>query len=170
MHTDGQLRASHLILGCNPLYFTWQSFSQALLVDSPLLSYIDVRHSNLLPPPLFLTVGEASDLGPRIVRAKSLVPLKDTSAETVSRNRFVHRLIERLEDPALVRVTELAEAEFVNSLRAESDPGEDEMVTRWVMTIGHFVLSACPTAQQQEPHGRNPTPSSPPPPSRSRKR
>ena len=57
VHTDGQLQASHLILDCNPVYSTWQPFNQALLVDSPLLSYIDVWHANFLPPSL--TVGEA---------------------------------------------------------------------------------------------------------------
>ena len=62
MNFNGQLRASHLILGCTPVYSTWQLFRQALLVDSPLLSYIDVRHPNFLPSDL--TVGEARDLGP----------------------------------------------------------------------------------------------------------
>lgn len=47
---DGQLRASHLILGCASVYTSYQPFGQALLVDSPLLSYIDVRHPNFLPP------------------------------------------------------------------------------------------------------------------------
>ena len=61
VHWDGQLQASHLILDVDPVYSTWQSLTQALLVDSPLLSYIDVRHSNFLPPKL--TVGEARDLG-----------------------------------------------------------------------------------------------------------
>ena len=59
---DGQLQASHLILGCNPVYTSYQPFGQALLVDNPLLSYIDIRHPNFLPPNL--TVGEAQDLGP----------------------------------------------------------------------------------------------------------
>ena len=57
VHRDGQLRASHLILGVDLVYSTWQAFSQALLVDSPLLSYINVRHANFLPPSL--TTGEA---------------------------------------------------------------------------------------------------------------
>ena len=92
VHSDGQLWASHLILGCNLVYFTWQSFSQALLVDSPLLSYIDVQHPNLLPPSL--TIGEALDFGPRLVRAKSLAPLRDASVETVSRNYATHRPVE----------------------------------------------------------------------------
>ena len=89
---DGQLRASHLILGCNPVYSTWQPFGQALLVDNPLLSYIDVRHQNFLPPNL--TVGEAQDLGPRLVWAESLVHVRDTSIDSVFQGRTVHRPIE----------------------------------------------------------------------------
>lgn len=50
INSDGQLRESHLILGCTPVYTTWQPFGPALLVDNPLLSYIDVRLSNLFPP------------------------------------------------------------------------------------------------------------------------
>ena len=42
VHWDRHLQASHLILGVESVYSTWQSFKQALLVDSPLLSYIDV--------------------------------------------------------------------------------------------------------------------------------
>ena len=121
------------------------------------------------PPPPSLTVGEAQDLGPRIVRAKSLVPLRDTLAEIVSRNRFVHRPVERPEDPAPIQVAEPAAAESVNSSRVESDPGEDEIVTRRAMTIDRFVSGTCPTTQQQEPQRRNPTPP-PLPPDRSRKR
>ena len=49
VHFDGQLRASHLILNCDLAYSTWKSFSQSLLVDSPLLLYIDVWHPNFLP-------------------------------------------------------------------------------------------------------------------------
>ena len=52
------------------------------------------------PPPPPLTVGEAWDLGPYIVKAESLVPLRDTSAKTVSRNQAVHRLVKRPQDPA----------------------------------------------------------------------
>ena len=61
---NGQLRVSHLILGYTLVYTTWWS---ALLVDNPLLSYIDVRHASFLP--LQLTVGEARDLGPRYTTA-----------------------------------------------------------------------------------------------------
>ena len=59
---DRQLWVSHLILGCTPVYSTWQPFGQALLVESPLLSYIEVSHPNFLPPNL--TMGETRDLGP----------------------------------------------------------------------------------------------------------
>ena len=62
VNSDGQLQALHLILGCTPIYITWQPFGQAFLVDNLLLSYIDVRHANLLPSQL--TIGEARDLGP----------------------------------------------------------------------------------------------------------
>ncbi|KAK9986657.1 hypothetical protein SO802_031608 [Lithocarpus litseifolius] len=55
-----QLWASHLILGCNLIYSTW--------------------HSNFLPPSL--TVGEAQDFGPWIVRAESLVLMRDDSRIT----------------------------------------------------------------------------------------
>ena len=83
VHWDGQLRASHLILGVEPVYSTWQPFRQALLVDSPLLSYIDVWHANFLQPRL--TIGEARDLGRRYTCSDELTPLRDESAECVSR-------------------------------------------------------------------------------------
>ena len=83
VHWDGQLRASHLILGVEPVYFTWQPFGQALLVDSPLLSYIDVRHANFLPP--WFTVGEARDLGWQYTCSDELAPLRDELTERVSR-------------------------------------------------------------------------------------
>ena len=81
-HWDGQLRASHLILGVEPVYSTWQPFKQALIVDSPLLSYIDVRYVNFLPPKL--TTGEAREFGRRFTALDELAPLRDESAERVS--------------------------------------------------------------------------------------
>ena len=74
VHWDGQLQASHLIFGIDPVYSTWQVFGQALLVDSPLLSYIDVRHVNFLAPRL--TVGEARDLGPCYTCSDELTPIR----------------------------------------------------------------------------------------------
>jgi len=85
VHWDGQLRVSHLILGVDPVYSTWQAFSQALLVDNPLLSYIDVRHANFLPPRF--TVGEARDLGLRYTCSDELALIWDKSAKRVSRCR-----------------------------------------------------------------------------------
>ena len=82
VHRDGQLRASHLILGVEPVYSTWQTFKQALLVDSPLLSYIDVRYANFLPPKL--TTGEAREYGRRFTCSDELAPLRDESAERES--------------------------------------------------------------------------------------
>ena len=82
VHLDGQLRASHLILGVESVYSTWQSFKQALSVDSPLLSYIDVQHANSLPPRF--TVGEARELGRRYTCSDELTPLRDELAEHVS--------------------------------------------------------------------------------------
>ena len=76
---------SHLILGVDPMYSSWQAFSQALLVDSPLHSYINVRHANFFP--LRLIVGEARDLGPRYTCSDELSPIWDESAECVSQRR-----------------------------------------------------------------------------------
>ena len=85
IHTDEQLKASHLILGCTPVYKTWQPFNQALSVDIPLLSYIDVWHANFLPPPPSLTTNEARDLGPRYTTVEDLASIRDESAERVSK-------------------------------------------------------------------------------------
>jgi len=82
VHWDRQLEASHLILGVDPVYSTWQAFGQALVVDSPLLSYMDVRHVNFLPPKL--TVGKARDLSPWYIFSDELAPIRDESAKHVS--------------------------------------------------------------------------------------
>lgn len=119
VHSDGQLWASHLILSCNPVYYTWKSFSQALLVDNPLLSYIDEQHANLLPPSL--TLGKAWDFGPRIVKVESLVPLRDASTETISRNYVVHKPVEELQAQVQVEQAEQAATESVNSSEVEAD-------------------------------------------------
>ena len=79
VYTDGQLRASHLILGCTLVYKTWQPFSQALSVDSPLLSYIDVQHANFLSPSL--TTDEAQDLSPCYITTEDLTLIRDESVE-----------------------------------------------------------------------------------------
>ena len=98
VHWDGQLRASHLILRVEPVYSTWQTFKQALLVDSPLLSYIDVRYANFLPPKL--TTGEVREFGRRFTCSDELAPLRDKSIERVSQRlrELAHEAIQQ-EDP-----------------------------------------------------------------------
>ena len=61
MHYDGQLRASHLILGCMPSYTSYQNSSSAMMVGSLLLSYLDVWLLGFLPRGL--TSEEAKHLG-----------------------------------------------------------------------------------------------------------
>ena len=53
-----------------------------MLVDSPLLPYIDVQHVNFLLPSL--TIGEARDLDPIYTTAEDLALVKDELAERVS--------------------------------------------------------------------------------------
>ena len=139
---DRQLRASHLILGCTPVYSTWQLFGQALLVDIPLLSYIDVRHPNFLPPNL--TVGEAQDLSPRLVRMESLVLMRNASATSVFQGCAVHRPIK--ESDTLVQPAEQAEVESINFSEVEAEQEEGNMVNRRTMTMERFIPSTHPSA------------------------
>lgn len=146
VHSDGQLRASHLLLGCTPRCTTWQPFGQALLVDSPLLSYIDVWHPNLFP--FCLTVGKARELGPCLIRAESLELIRKTLAKLVSQNCAVHRPVEK--PPAQVPGGPTEQAtESVHSSEAETDRGEAEMVSRQTLTIVCFLLSTRSITQQQ---------------------
>ena len=62
VHFNGLLRVSHLILGCVPSYTSYQDSSSALMVDNPLLSYLDIQLPRFLPPGL--TFEEARHLGP----------------------------------------------------------------------------------------------------------
>nr|POF14753.1 hypothetical protein CFP56_43600 [Quercus suber] len=92
MHYDGQLRASHPILGCVASYTSYQDSSRALTAESPLLSYLDVRLPRFLPKGL--TSGEARELGPRLVKHGSLEPIQDSSRDTIFQGRAVHTLVE----------------------------------------------------------------------------
>ena len=94
VHYDSQLQASHLIFGCTLVYTSYQDLGQALIVDNPLLSYIDVRHRGFLPPGL--TVGKARDLGPRLIRLGSLLLLRDGSTDSVFQDRAEHIPVEQL--------------------------------------------------------------------------
>ena len=91
---------------------------------SPLLSYIDVKHPNFLP--LNLTVGEAWDLGPQLVRAYSLVHVRDEYANLVFQGRAIHTLVE--EPRVEVQPTDQVEVKLVDSSGVEAKSTEDEMV------------------------------------------
>ena len=142
-HTDGQLQASHLILGVHSVYRFWKPFSQAISLDSPLLSYIDVRHANFLPPSL--TIGEVQDFGLRYITTKDLAPLRDELAERVSRalKERGHVLIEENEGQVQAALTQAAKP------REEEEDQDKAMVTRRKMTINRFLLGAQSFAQPQ---------------------
>ena len=114
-------------------------------MDNPLLSYIDVRHPNLLPSNLI--VGEAQDLSPWLVRANSLVPMRDASVDSVFQGRVVHLLVE--EPRVEVWPTDQAEVESINSPEVEAEQGEGDMIIRRTMTVDWFLLGARLTTQQQ---------------------
>ena len=166
VHWDEQLQASHLILNVDPVYSTWQPFGQALLVDSPLLSYIDVRHTNFLPPKF--TVGEAQDIGRQYTCSDELAPIRDELVEIASRclQERAHKAIQR-KDPtkpeAPVQEAKHAAIESSNSSRMHSICGE-EMVTYKTLTISRFIPGARQVTQQQPPQGRGQTPLAHPPP------
>ena len=138
VHWDGQLRALHLILGVELVYSTWQPFRQALLVDNPLLSYIDVRHTNFLPPRL--TIGEARELGKRYTCSDELAPLRDESAKRVSRRlrKLAHKAIHKVpvqepahpEDPVEFKAPVVEAEQFVIGLLATDSFPYEDMVTR----------------------------------------
>ena len=123
LHWDGQLRASYMILRVEPVYSTWQSFKQALLVDSPLLSYIDVRYANFLPPKL--TTSEAREFEKRYTCSDELAPLRDESAERVS---------QRLRELAHEAIQEEV---LVQGLAHPEDPLEPEAP---VEEVEHFAV------------------------------
>ena len=151
VHTDRQLRASHLILGCTPVYKTWQPFSQALSVDNPLLSYIDIQHANFLPP--LLTTSEAQDLSPRYTTAEDLASIKDESAKRVSQalREQKHIPVKGNAGQAQAAKQEVAEGEQ-----------EAEMVIKRKLIANRFLSGSRPLAQPQQAHAKDRTP--PPPP------
>ena len=147
------------------------------MVDSPILSYIDVWHANFLPPRFI--VGEARELGQRYTCSNELAPPRDKLAERVSRclHELAHTPVEPeapiqeapiqpeipAEPEAPIQETEQVAVEFVNS-ETESDRDED-MVTRKTMTIDHFMPGSKQTTQQQPSQSRGQTPPAPPSPS-----
>ncbi|XP_030925072.1 uncharacterized protein LOC115952134 [Quercus lobata] len=175
VHWDGQLRASHLILGVEPVYSTWQPFKQALIVDSPLLSYIDVRYVNFLPPSL--TTGEVREFGRRVTRADELAPLRDESAEKASRRirELAHEAVQQgqaqeqpiPENPAAVNQQQVIEAA---ALLARAARPKGKMVSRKVLSVERFVPGARQSNQPPTPEGRGQVPQPSPPPQAGRAR
>ena len=135
---------SHLILDVDSVYSTWQPFDQALIVGNPLLSYIDVRHTNFLPPNF--TVGEARDIGPRYTCSDELAPIRDESAEEASQYLWerAHKVVQReavlAEPEAPAQEAEQEAVESSDSSRMHSVP--EEMVTRKTLTVSHFIPDA----------------------------
>ena len=107
-------------------------------MDSPLLSYIDVRHPNFLPPNL--TVGKAQDLGPQLVRENLLVLVRDASANSIFQGHVVHRPIK--EPWVVVQPAKQAKAKSINSSEVEAEQDEGNMVTKRTMTIDRFIPDA----------------------------
>ena len=118
------------------------------------MSYIDVRHANFLPPKL--TIGEARGLGKRYTYSDELAPLRDESAERVSRRlqELAHEAIQEEvlvqgfaypEDPvepeAPIEEAEHFAVDITNLSATDSFLGED-MVTWKTMTIDRFVPGA----------------------------
>ena len=66
-------------------------------------------------------MGKAWDLGPWLVRADRLVPVKDTSANSIFQGHVAYRLVE--EPHTEVQPAEQVEAELVNSSEADVEQG-----------------------------------------------
>ena len=86
------MRAFHLIIGCVPSYTSYQDSSEALTVESPLLSYLNVWLLGFLPQGP--TNGEARHQWPIIVRESSLELVWDSSGDTVFHSRAMHIPVE----------------------------------------------------------------------------
>ena len=140
-----------------------------MLVDSPFLSYIDVRHANFLPPRL--TVGEARDLGPYYTCLDELAPIRDEFAERVSRHRreLVYQQVEQ-GNPPPAELKAPAQEEEATAESVHSSGAEFEMVIKRVMSISHFVPDVQAPEQQQPPPAQVQSPPPSPPPNRQRKR
>ena len=147
-----------------------------MLVDSPLLSYIDVRYVNFLPPKL--TTGEAKEFGKHYTCSNELAPLRDESAERVSR-RLGELAHETIQEEALVQEpahpenpvepkAPIAEAEHLaleaTNLSATNPLLSEDMVTRKIMTINRFVPSARQATQPPPFQSQTQAPPPPPPP------
>lgn len=121
----------------------YQDPRQALTVNSPLLSYINIWHQGFLPPRL--TVGEARDLGPQLIRVGSLVPVREGSTNTVFHSRTEHIPVEQ--PPEGAQAIEQVEVESVDSSGVEAEDPSEEMVVCRNMTANQFLLGGRTTTQ-----------------------
>ncbi|KAL0003384.1 hypothetical protein SO802_017165 [Lithocarpus litseifolius] len=144
VHFDSQLQAAHLILGHTLAYNSFQDPGQALTIDSPLLSYLDVRLQGFLPRGL--TLGEAQRLGPQQIREGSLLPFKDGSVDRAFHARRI--------DPGQRQV----EVESVDSSSEGTGPKDSntEMVVRRIMMANRFLAGAWQAPPQQGPLSSTP--------------
>lgn len=99
VHFDGQLKASHPILSYIPFYISYQDPRFALIVDSPLLLYVQICLPRFLPKSLI--VGEARERGPWFIIEGSLMPVRDGSTNLVFHGRAEHIPIE---DPIVLEL------------------------------------------------------------------
>lgn len=149
VHYDSQLRVSHLILECTPLYTSYQDLEQELTVGSPLLSHLDVRLRSFLCKGL--TLEKARRLGPYQIREGSLPPVKDGSIDRVFHSQVEHILVE--EPVASGQVEGPVVAELVNSSSKGIEPEDlaSEMVVKRKMTVDRFLPGGQLTFKQHAP-------------------
>nr|POF11146.1 regulatory-associated protein of tor 1 [Quercus suber] len=97
------------------------------------------EYPNFLPSNL--AVGEAQDLRPRLGKADALVPVRDTSANSVFQGHSVHILVDK--PHVEVQPSDQEEAKLVNSSSVEIEQAEGEMVVRRNMIVDRFLLGGC---------------------------
>ena len=89
-----------------------------------------MRHQGFFPPRL--TVGEARDLGPCLIRVGLLVPARDGTADIVFQGRALHTSVEEQQPEVLA--AKQVKVELVDSSGAKVEDAEEEMVVRRNMT------------------------------------
>ena len=130
------------------------------MVDSPLLSYTDVRYTNFLLPKFI--VGEARELGRQYTCSDELALLRDKSAKRMSRHLQelahehvqeeapVHEEAAQPKEPAEPEAPVEEVEQFVVDIIDLSDTEpyiSEDMVTRRAITVDHFVPGARQGAQ-----------------------
>nr|POF12435.1 hypothetical protein CFP56_44868 [Quercus suber] len=94
------------------------------------------------------TVGEAWDFGPRLVRADSLVPVRDASVDSIFQGRAIHILVK--ENRAKVQPTDQVEVKLVNFSKAEAECAKAPQKAR--RNSKDSPISTPAVTVTQEPH------------------